>query len=362
MAREIVIDLNLPKKITGVTVSRACLSGLQAIVQGIHLIEHGDAHCVIAGGSDSTSNGEICLPKNVTHALGKYKYGKKQGLQAMTQFLQDAGNPLNWLPEAPTVSERSTGKTMGYHADLMAEINQISRQCQDAFAALSHMNASKAQKTGIFDQEIVPVELPDGTKISKDTMIRDSIDAQKISKLSPAFREKGTVTAATSSPLTDGGSAVLIMSEELAKKLGFPTDIYMVSSAVTAVDPNPQLLLAPALAIPKALDDAKMTLDDVDVVEIHEAFAAQVLSTTACLASDQFAQKRLNRDKSVGLIPPQKLNIYGGSIAIGHPFSATGGRVVTTAMNELRRSKKKTALISICAAGGLGGAIIIKRE
>lgn len=209
----------------------------------------------------------------------------------------------------------------------MGEINQITRESQDALAITSHTNASRARKMGILDEEICPVVLKNGKQVSKDNLIRDVIDKAKIAKLKPVFRkakQNGTVTAATSSPLTDGGSAVLIMSEEKAKQLGFPTDIVIKSSAISAglfsieitnsiiVDPFPQLLLAPALAIPKALDDAGLTLDDIDFVEMHEAFAAQVLSTTACLASETFCKKKLGRDKPVGMIPANKLNINGG--------------------------------------------------
>lgn len=256
---------------------------------------------------------EITVPRHVSQALGNYKFGKKTGLAALVQFFKDAGTPLSWLPQAPEIAERSTGKSMGYHADLMAELNSISRESQDAFAAMSHINAAKAQKEGKFAEEIVPVKV--GAKqVTKDTLIRENSDASKMAKLKPVFRKIGTVTAASSSPLTDGASAVLVMSEEKAKQLGFPIDITMVSSATTAVDPFPQLLLAPAIAIPRVLDNANLSVDDIDMFEIHEAFAAQVLSTTACLASDQFAQKRLGKEKAVGLVPPQKLNINGGYV------------------------------------------------
>ncbi|KAL9652385.1 hypothetical protein ABK040_012040 [Willaertia magna] len=364
IAREIIIDLNLPKKITGVTVSRACLSGLEAILQGIRLIESGNAEVVVAGGSDSTSNGELTMPRNFTKALGKYNYGKDKGsLKGVIQFFKDAGNPLTWVPQPPAIAERSTGKTMGYHADLMGEINGIARKAQDEFAAASHRNASKARREGKFKDEVVPVVLKNGKVVDKDNLIRDDSNAvDKMSKLKPVFRKTGTVTAASSSPLTDGASCVLIMSEEKARELGYPTDIKIRHYATTAVDPYPQLLLAPVLAFPKVLDKAGLTLDDIDLFEIHEAFAAQVLSTTACLANDEFCKKYLNKEKAIGVIPPEKLNVNGSSISLGHPFSATGGRLVTSAMNELRRSKKKYAILSVCAAGGLGGVCLIERE
>lgn len=254
---------------------------------------------------------------------------------------------------------------MGFHADLMAEINQIPREEQDKFAFASHQKAAAAVKAGKFKSEIVPVKLPNnGGIVESDDLIRGSVDPSKISKLEPVFRsadQKGTVTAATSSPLTDGASAVLLMSEAKAKKLGYPTDISLRSFVNTAIDPYPQLLLAPAIAIPKALDLAGLTVEDIDVFEFHEAFAAQVLCTLKCLESDEFCRKFCGKDEAVGKINIEKININGGSIAIGHPFAATGGRIIATAANELRRSKKKYCLISICAAGGLGGVAILER-
>jgi acetyl-CoA acyltransferase len=363
IAREIILDLNLPKKITGVTVSRACHSGLEAILQGVRLIEHGAAECVIAGGSDSMSNGEICLPRQLTHALGIYQYGPEKGLKAFIKFLQNAGSPLHWIPEPPAIAERSTGHTMGYHADLIAENRNIRRESQDAFAMASHLNAARARKEGKFADEIVPVVLPNNEGvITEDNLIREKQDPAKMSKLKPVFRKQGTVTAASSSPLTDGGSCVLIMSEKKALELGYPIDIVVKSYATTAIDPYPELLLAPTLAIPKALDNAGLTLKDIDLFEIHEAFAAQVLATIACLSSKEFCKEKLGRDEPVGEIDPKKLNVNGGSIAIGHPFSATGGRVVLGCMNELRRTGKRYGLISICAAGGLGGVCILEHN
>jgi acetyl-CoA acyltransferase len=205
---------------------------------------------------------------------------------------------------------------MGYHADLMAEINKIPREEQDEFAARSHKNASNALKAGKFEKEVVPVKVKKSGKIiDKDDLIRDSVDPQKISKLNPVFRssqDKGTVTAATSSPLTDGASAVLIMSKSKAKELGYPTDIRMRCFINTAIDPYPQLLLAPALAIPKALDKAGLTLEDIDFFEFHEAFASQVLCTLKCLEDDQFCQKFCGKEKALGKIDRSKVNVNGG--------------------------------------------------
>lgn len=367
IAREIIIDLHLPQHITGTTCSKACLSGLQAVEQAVMLVEQGGADVVIAGGSDSISSGELTMPRDLTLALDKYSLGggNKKGWKGVKEIFETAGPPSAWFPRQNSIAERSTGKTMGYHADLMAEINSISREEQERFAIASHAKAHKARQEGILGCDIVPVMSKHHTgPIAQDDLIRPSMDANKIAHLGTAFRkpsENGSITAATSSALTDGASAVLIMSEEMASKLGYPTDITLKSFANTAIDPFPQLLLAPAIAIPKALDRAGLSLQDIDLVEIHEAFAAQVLATLKCLESESFC-KSIGRKQALGRIDPNKINVYGGSLAIGHPFAATGGRIVTTAANALRRTKSRYCLISICAAGGLGGVAILERH
>ena len=273
----------------------------------------------------------------------------------------------------------------------MALLNSVPRAAQDALALKSHTNAATAQKTGRLAEEISPILTPKKKLfVEKDNLIRaPSADTpSRLSKLSTVFRKSdagGTITAASSSPLTDGASAVLVMSEEKAKELGYPTDCVLRAYCVTGVDPFPQLLLAPAYAIPKALDDAGvalsslslslryslmyvphagLSLSDIDLFEIHEAFAAQVLSTVDCLASAEWCRQKLGRDSAVGVIDPKKINPNGSSIAIGHPFAATGGRLITAAINELRRSEgtKRFALLSVCAAGGMGGVAIIERR
>ena len=288
--------------------------------------------------------------------------GNKKGWKGVQELLQAAGPPNQWIPKQNEIAERSTGKTMGYHADLMAEINAIPRDEQDAFALASHEKASQATSAGRLSDEIVPVTTPGGKQIVNDNLIRASMKKEKVASLKPAFRPQGTVTAASSSALTDGGSCVLLMSEAKARELGYSADISFRSYVNTAIDPFPQLLLAPAVAIPRALSRAGLTLDDIDIFEIHEAFAAQVLSTIRALESKDFCAKFLKRNEPIGSIPMEKINPNGGSIAIGHPFAATGGRLVTSTANELRRSKKRFALISICAAGGLGGVAILERS
>ncbi|CAD2213822.1 acetyl-CoA acyltransferase [Angomonas deanei] len=364
-AREIVIDLNLPKNVTANVTSMACASGLHAMSQAIMLIESGRADVVIAGGSDSTSNAEIPLPKNITHALMKAQKGGVAG------FFSEAGyNPMKWLPTGFSIAERSTGKTMGWHGDVIAELNNISRGDQEALALASHKKAAEAEKKGYFKDEVVPVLLEKRGKqveIIKDDLIQRDTEKvkEKMPKLKPSFRkEKGTITAATSSPLTDGASAMLIMSEEKAKSLGYATDVTIKSFHFSGIDPFPQLLLAPVLGWGPCLKEAGITAKDIDLFEIHEAFAAQVLATIKCLGSPEFFEKYAGTSEVVlkGDFDFSKLNVNGSSIALGHPFAATGGRIVTSLANELRRTGKKHGLVSICAAGGLGGVAILEHS
>ncbi|EPY36037.1 acetyl-CoA acyltransferase [Strigomonas culicis] len=355
-AREIVIDLHLPKRITANVTSMACASGLSAMAQAIMLIESGRAEVVIAGGSDSISNAEIPLPRTLTHGLMK---AQRSGVKG---FFSEAGfNLKKWLPTPPSIAERSTGKTMGWHGDLIAELNNISRADQEALALASHKNAAAAEANGYLKKEVVPVTFDQKgkiTEVEKDDLIQYNTEKmkEKMPTLKPSFRkDKGTVTAATSSPLTDGASAMLLMSEEKAKKLGFATDVSVKSFHFSGIDPYPQLLLAPVLGWGPALKEAGLTAKDIDLFEIHEAFAAQVLGTIKCLHSPEFFEKFTGSSETVlkGEFDFSKLNVNGSSIALGHPFAATGGRIVTSLANELRRTGKRNGLVSICAAGGL---------
>jgi acetyl-CoA acyltransferase len=243
----------------------------------------------------------------------------------------------------------------------MAARNEISREAQDAFAARSHHRAAAAIASGRFESEVAPVEAPGGKWVHADGLVRADTSVEKLAKLSPVFAKEGTITAGSSSPLTDGAAAVLLMSEARARALGLTPLAAFRSWAYTGVDPADQLLMGPALAMPKALERAGMKLADVDLVDMHEAFAAQVLSVLKMLGSAAFARARLGRDAAVGEVDPAKLNVHGGSIALGHPFAATGARMVTTMANELHRTGKATALLGICAAGGLGAAAVMER-
>lgn len=360
LAREIALDLGLPPSAEGMTCTRACASGLQAITLAVAAIERGEADVIIAGGSDSTSNATIGLPPKFVQKVGPLAMGK-------------GGSPMEWLgvlaqlhplhdivPKAPKVAERSTGEVMGESAEKMARRNNISREDQDRFAVLSHQRAAKAQEAGIFDEEVTPVTTPGGKTIYTDNIVRGDTSAAKLAKLRAVFAKDGTLTAGNSSTLTDGAAATLIMSEAKAKELGYTPLAAFKSWSYVGVDPADQLLMGPALSIPEALERAGLELSDIDFVDMHEAFAAQVLSILKMLGSDAFAKERLGRDKAVGEVDWDKLNLHGGSLALGHPFGATGARMVTTVAHELHRRGKGTALLGICAAGGLGASAVME--
>jgi acetyl-CoA acyltransferase len=242
----------------------------------------------------------------------------------------------------------------------MAKRIEISRESQDQYALQSHQRAAAAISSGRFDRELVKLQAPHGW-VHADTMVRADTSLEKLGKLKPAFAKDGTVTAGTASPLTDGAAAIVLMAEEKAKALGYTPLAAVRAWSYVGVDPADQLLIGPALCMPHALDAAGMRLSDMDLVDIHEAFAAQVLSVLKMLASRAFARERLGKDEAVGEIDPARLNVHGGSIAIGHPFGATGARMVTTMANELVATGKSTALLGICAAGGLGAAAVLER-
>jgi acetyl-CoA acyltransferase len=360
IGREIVLDMGLPTSVEATTVTRACTSSLAAITIAVAAIERGDADVVIAGGSDSTSNAPIAFPTKVTRTLAPLALSGKATPQDILGALSQLMPLSEVLPKQPRVAERTTGEVMGESAERMAQRNEISRQAQDEFALRSHKRAARAIATGRFDDETTKVQTPKGF-VHVDTLVRADTSLDKLSKLKPVFAKNGTITAGSSSALTDGAAAVVLMRESKARSLGYTPLAAFRSWSYVAVDPADQLLLGPAIAVPKALDRAGMKLADMDIVDMHEAFAAQVLSVLKMLGSRAFARERLGRDEAVGDIDPEKLNVYGGSIAIGHPFAATGARIVTTMANELRRTDKQTALIGICAAGGLGAAAVLEK-
>lgn len=361
VGREIVLDAGLPRTAQAFTVTRACASGLQAIAEAVHMVERGEAEVVIAGGSDSTSNAALTMPETLIRKAGPVVMNSKAGAGAYLKLLGSLSVKQDLLPRQPQVAERTTGERMGDAAERMAVRNQISREAQDAFAVRSHQRAAAAQAAGRFADELVPVTPPNRPPVVADTLVRGDTTVEKLGKLKPAFHKEGTLTAGNSSALTDGAGCVVVMSEAACQRYQQTALAAFRSWAWVGVDPADQLLSGPAFAMPKALERAGLSLADIDIVDMHEAFAAQVLSVLAMLESDAFARERLGKDRAVGVIPPEKLNLHGGSLSLGHPFGATGARMVLTMAHELHRTEAKTALLGICAAGGLGAAAVMER-
>jgi acetyl-CoA acyltransferase len=342
-------------------VTRACASGLQAIALGVAQIERGEADVVVAGGSDSTSNAEIKLPQKWVHAFAPLALKGKATPAEYISVVSQLAPFTDLMPTRPRIAERSTGEVMGEAAERMAARNEIDRAAQDAFAMRSHHRAAAAMASGRFADELCVVETRDGQRVHADTLVRADTSLERLSKLRPVFAKNGTLTAGNSTALTDGAACVLLMSEEKARSLGLKPRAAFRSFAFSGVDPADQLLMGPALAVPKALERAGLALSQVGLVDMHEAFAAQVLSVLKMLGSDAFARARLGRDRAVGEVDPARLNVHGGSLALGHPFGATGARIVTTMANELALGDHETAVIGICAAGGLGAAAVLER-
>lgn len=360
IAREVVIGAGLPRSVDAYSVSRACATSIQAMTDVAQAIEAGHHAVGIAGGADSTTDVPLKVSAKMRDALLSLQ--KAKTMQARLKALSGI-SPKDLLPGPPGFSkEPSTGEQMGEAAEKMAKLNGITRAEQDAIAFESHQRAARAWNQGYFKDEVMTVLAPPfDSAVERDNIVRESTTIEALAKLNPVFdRKHGTITAGNASPLTDGASALLMMSESKAKALGYEPLGYLKSYAYAAVDPAWQLLMAPVFAAPKALDRAGLALGDMDLVEVHEAFAAQVASNLKALASKSFAEEHLGRSEAVGEVDPAKLNVNGGSIAIGHPFAATGGRLVTSALHELKRRGGKHALLTVCAAGGLGAAVVLE--
>lgn len=357
IAREVVLGANLPVNTDAYSVSRACASSYQSAADVAMNIQAGVIDAGLAGGCDVMSQPPISFNKKMTEAMVRSTYHKGSKLKAFKGIgLKDL------MPSQPAIKEPSSELTMGQAAEQMAKENGISRSDQDELAHRSHTNAANAWEQGWFDEQVMSVIMgPDYAPISKDNLVRPGSELSKYAKLKPVFdRENGSVTAANSSPLTDGASAVILMSEGKAKELGYEPLGYIKSFAFAAIDPNWQMLMGPSFASPKALDLAGLTLKDMDLVDMHEAFAAQVLSNTQAFASKTFAQERLNRSEAIGEIDFDKFNVSGSSISLGHPFAATGTRQLTQMLYDLKRTGGQHGLITACAAGGLGAAMVLE--
>jgi acetyl-CoA acyltransferase len=361
LGREVVLGTALPKGIPAHTVNRACASANEAVAQVVSAIMAGHAEAGIAGGAESLSDIPVLHSRKMARALVEASKARSLGarLKAFAKV-----RPGDLVPDTPAIAEPSTGLTMGQSAEKMAKENGITREEQDRIALLSHRNAAAAIEDGRLTAEMCAVLVPPRYEVAvtADNLLRKDTSMEALAALAPVFdRKYGTVTAGNSSPLTDGAAAVLLMSESKAKAEGHRPLAYVRSWAVAAVDPGGQLLMGPALAIPKALERAGIELADLDLIEMHEAFAAQVASNIQALESETWAREKLGRSKAVGRVDRGRLNVCGGSIALGHPFGATGARVTTTLANELKRKDGKFGLLSVCAQGGMGFAMVLER-
>jgi acetyl-CoA C-acetyltransferase len=355
LAREAVLGTKLAPSTPGITLMQACGTSLQAAMGIGAKIATGDIDSGIAMGSDTTSDAPIVFSKKFSGRLVKLPQ-QKTAMERLKVF--QGFSPKELAPQPPAMGEPRTGLTMGQHCELMAQEWHIPRADQDRLAFESHRKAAEAYRSGFMDDLVVPC-----AGVFRDNNLREDISLDKLATLKPAFEksERGTLTAANSTPLTDGAACVLLASEEWAAKRGLPVQAYLTYSATSAnnfVDGD-GLLMAPTIAVSRMLERAGLTLQDFDYYEIHEAFAAQVLCTLKAWEDPAYCRDVLGRDAPLGSIDRSKLNVEGSSLAVGHPFAATGARVLAV-LSKLLAGTTKRGLISVCTAGGMGVAAILE--
>jgi acetyl-CoA acyltransferase len=357
IAREVALGAGIPPTVPAFTVGRACASSSQAITSGAEQIALGMADVVVAGGAESLTDVPILFSDQMRDAL----VTASKARSVPNRLKAFAGiRPRHLAPITPAIAEPTTGLTMGQSAEKMAQENGITREAQDRWALRSHQLAWAGTEDGRLTREIAPVYV-DGEAVTSDNGIRGDTSLEKLSQLRPAFdRQYGTVTAGNASPLTDGASAVLLMSEEKAKSLGYEPLGYIRGYAYAALAPADQLLQGPVFAVPVALERAGLAMSDVELLDMHEAFAAQILSNLQWLDSRKIAQERLGLSAAIGHPAEDRINVMGGSIAIGHPFGATGARITISLLNELRRRGAGVGMITVCAAGAMGFAMVVE--
>ena len=361
MAREATLGCGLHPHTPAYDVQRACGTSLTALVQIAQRISRGEIECGIAGGTDSASDIPITYARKLQQAVLESARGRGAG-ERIKPWLRL--RPRDFKPSVPAITEPSTGLSMGEHTELMTKEWGIGRREQDELANASHVKAAAAWKEGFFDDLVIPFG---GLKV--DNNLRADSTVEKLGRLRPSFDRgaAGTLTAGNSTPLTDGASSVLVASEDWAEQRGLPVQAYLTCSAVAAVDfvgtagPREGLLMAPTYAVPDMLDRMGITLQDFDLYEIHEAFAAQVLCTLKAWESEDYCRTRLGRKAALGLIDRAKVNPKGSSLAAGHPFAATGTRIVATLAKQLAQRGSGRGLVSVCTAGGMGVTAILER-
>ncbi len=358
LGREATLSSGLSPATPGITLQRACGTSLDTVVHIANKIALGQIESGIGGGSDTTSD----VPINVSRPLRRRLLDANMARSAGDRLRAFRGfSPRELKPEFPGVGEPRTGKSMGQHCELMAQEWQIARADQDALAAASHHKAAAAYERGFFDDLVVPFR-----GVTRDNILRPETSVEKLATLKPAFDKlsgRGTLTAGNSTPLTDGASAVLLGTQEWAESRGLKVQAWLVDAQVAAVDfvHGEGLLMAPAWAVPQMLKRHGLSLQDFDFYEIHEAFAAQVLCTLRAWESESFCRDKLGLDAPLGSIDPSRLNVVGSSLAFGHPFAATGGRIIATLAKLLEERGSGRGLVSVCTAGGMGVTAILER-
>lgn len=361
IAREIVLGTGMNIHTDAYSVSRACATSFQAVANVAESLMAGTIRAGIAGGADSTSVLPIGVSKTLARTLLDLSKARTAG-QKLKLFSRL--RPRDLLPVPPAVAEYSTGLRMGDTAEQMAKTWGISREQQDALAYRSHQLAAQAWADGKLAEEVMTAYVPPyRDPVVQDNNIRHNSSLADYTKLRPAFdRKHGSVTAANSTPLTDGAAAVILMTESRARELGLTPLGFLRSYAFTAIGVQQDMLLGPAWSTPLALERAGLTLNDLTLFDMHEAFAAQTLANLKLMASDQFSRDVLGRSHATGEVDDSKFNVLGGSIAYGHPFAATGARMITQTLHELRRRGGGFGLVTACAAGGLGAAMVLEAE
>lgn len=357
LTREAVLSSGLDPQTPGLDVQRACGTSLEAAIAVANKIALGQIDAGIAGGVDTISDPPIVYPRAYQKLLLKSYRGRTFAQRISPWF---GLRPKHFKPVMPGVVEPRTGLSMGQSTELMAKRWKITREEQDQLAYESHMKAAAAWREGFYDDLVVPFQ-----GLKTDNNIRPDTSLEKLAKLRPSFDTNGTLTAGNSTPLTDGASAVLLATEEWAAKRNLPVQAYLRYGKAWAVDfasGKEGLLMAPAYAVASMLKDAGLTLQDFDYYEIHEAFAAQVLATLKAWESPEYSREALGWPDALGSIDRSKLNVKGGSIALGHPFAATGGRVLAGLAKIMANDKNaRRGLISVCTAGGMGVTAILER-
>lgn len=359
IAREVVLSSGLPNSTDAYSVSRACATSFQSTADIANAIQLGDIEIGLAGGADSASVLPIQVSKNLARAL-IHASRAKSPMEKLRLFQGISYKDLS--PKAPAVKDYSTNLSMGDIAEQMAKDWGISREEQDAFALRSHQLAHQAWEEGkLRDEVMITYTGSEQEPLERDNNIRSDSTLEQLAKLQAAFdKAHGTVTAANSTPLTDGASALLLMKESRARELGYEPLGFIRSQAFRAINPFRDALMGPSHVTPLALDRAGVSLADMTLIDIHEAFAAQTLANIRQWGSKTFAQDVLGRDEAIGEVDEDKLNVLGGSLAYGHPFAATGGRMIVQTLNELRRRGGGLALATACAAGGLAAAMVLE--